>query len=650
MALTFATHDIVSDSPTNNFATWNVLAQMGSPSISEGNLKVSLQASSADGGVASMLPVTQKYYWETLLFSGIQGYGLMENTSNAYNDHNAVYYTDGRIYVNGSLITNGATTATSGDVIGVAFDPVAQTIQFFKNNSLIGSYSTTGNGLFPYVGGTGNGAGVTVANFGQDPTFGGNKNTPATVNINGTNVTGPFAPSGTAAGTAGLFYYPPPAGAKALCTANLPDFTPTVTDDTPQDYFKTVLWTGKTAGQDMISYDTTRTSIHGTNPSNIGTVYVGWKPDLAWLKIKSGDTGPHNLYDSLRVDSNNLHPILFSNSTNQENTNNNGFEGFVSNGFELNENGGGGDINGSTSRSYVGWCWKAAGSPSATDDGTGVSGSAKLVDTSGAASSTTCKSFKDAAVTAGASNVICPSKMSINQAAGFSIVSWSGNNTSGATYPHGLSKAPEFIITKTTNAEVHWIVYSSAINSTGYLSLPDDFLTSRNSWFVNNTPPSISVITSGYNSGNHNDSAHNYITYCWHSVEGYSKFGSYIGNDSATGDGPYIHCGFRPALVMYKGSNISSDPYSSWGIADATRSSHNPTGGFETLWANRSTQEGYRGNGSALLGASDVLDIDFLSGGFKIRGSNAPTETNDGPWVYIFMAFAEQPFKYANAR
>ena len=40
--------------------------------------------------------------------------------------------------------------------------------------------------------------------------------------------------------------------------------------------------------------------------------------------------------------------------------------------------------------------------------------------------------------------------------------------------------------------------------------------------------------------------------------------------------------------------------------------------------------------------------VDFLSNGFKAKGTNADLNTSGG--TYIYMAFAEAPFKYANAR
>ena len=128
------------------------------------------------------------------------------------------------------------------------------------------------------------------------------------------------------------------------------------------------------------------------------------------------------------------------------------------------------------------------------------------------------------------------------------------------------------------------------------------------------------MISTGYNSGTHNDSAHNYITYCWHSVAGYSKIGSYVGNGSA--DGPFVELGFRPAWVMVK----RTDTGNGWEIHDSARDPYNPSGDY--LMANETAYS-----------FATTSNIDFLSNGFKIRTN--VNSTNNGSGTYIYMAFAE---------
>jgi hypothetical protein len=117
--------------------------------------------------------------------------------------------------------------------------------------------------------------------------------------------------------------------------------------------------------------------------------------------------------------------------------------------------------------------------------------------------------------------------------------------------------------------------------------------------------------------------------YCWHSVDGFSKIGSYTGNGST--DGPFIYTGFQPKYVMVKKTSAAE----SWFIADDARESYNP---FDYgLLADSS--------GAELI---SVKMIDLLSNGFKPR--KVTGYHNDSGATYIYMAFAEFPFKYANAR
>ena len=131
-----------------------------------------------------------------------------------------------------------------------------------------------------------------------------------------------------------------------------------------------------------------------------------------------------------------------------------------------------------------------------------------------------------------------------------------------------------------------------------------------------------------------NHSNANIIAYCWHSVEGYSKFGSYTGNGST--DGPFVYCGFRPAFVMWKVTTTTE----SWTIFDTARDEYNFA--RYRVHPNLSNAET---TGSETVGN---IAMDIVSNGFKIR--NTSTNLNESEETYIFMAFAEQPFNYANAR
>jgi hypothetical protein len=121
-----------------------------------------------------------------------------------------------------------------------------------------------------------------------------------------------------------------------------------------------------------------------------------------------------------------------------------------------------------------------------------------------------------------------------------------------------------------------------------------------------------------------------YIAYCFHSVDGYSKMGSYTGNGDA--DGTFVYTGFRPAFILRKGSSFVKD----WWMGDSKRSTYNTESA--SLYPNKTDAE-YTGTGH---------ELDWVSNGFKIRNTNSSFNT-DGE-TYIYIAFAETPFKYSNAR
>jgi len=610
--MAFSTHDIVSDSPTNNFATLNPIdPTTGSPNLEDGNLKYTAGTGYVHANGTFFLK-SGKWYFEfhptTELNSSnkIAMIGFREKTN-----INEFYYRNDGLMFDGTSSAGNSTynTLTARDVIGcyLNLDDNNGEITFYKNGSVENGSPFASNifanlttkAFVPFTVGY---DATSYANFGQDPTFGGNKNTPATVN----GVTGPFAPSGDAEGTAGLFYYPPPADALALCTANLPDFTPTVGGDTPQDYFKAVTYSGNGGTQ----------SITG----------VGFQPDLVWIKTRNA-TANHALFDSIRGVGNVLQP----NTTLDAQTDNNTLTSFDSNGFSLG-NATGSYITNTSTYTFVGWCVKAGGAPTA--DNTATSG-AMNANGSAATSSNSSVSLNgtlQSNYTPAGSPTIYPKRMSINTDAGFSIVKYTGTGSS-ATVPHGLSSAPDLRIIKgldtNTDETQHWFVWSahSGSNAEGRLDLTNVFDLSA-STMNGDSPVNSNTFPIGSNARN-NQSGKNYIAYCWHSVEGYSKFGSYTGNGSA--DGPFVYCGFRVGWLMYK----RTDTTGNWAILDNKRNLYNVVN--NRLFADEPWVE------SDLFGVAD-----FTSNGFKIRTDAGSTNATNG--TYIFMAFAEQPFKFSNAR
>jgi hypothetical protein len=305
-----------------------------------------------------------------------------------------------------------------------------------------------------------------------------------------------------------------------------------------------------------------------------------FSPDLVWTKRRD-TTGNHLLYDSIRgagfyVSSN------LSNSQNgaaQLNT----LASFDSNGFTVGTSGGS-NASGAT---YAAWCFNAG--------------------TNAAASNT------DGSIT---------STVKANTEAGFSIVSYTGNNGSSATIGHGLSSAPELVIIKARNFTAGWptlaapngtIVYTRRLNDTGATD------SGLGSVFFNSTAPTSTVFSVG-NSDEVND-GYDYIAYCFHSVDGYQKVGSYTG---ATPSQPVVETGFQPAFVMIKRTDTSGYD---WNIYDNKRDTTNPNEKY--LEANTSAAEA-TGRG-----------INFLSNGFQIYGTSQSVNASGG--TYIYLAIAADP-------
>jgi hypothetical protein len=221
-------------------------------------------------------------------------------------------------------------------------------------------------------------------------------------------------------------------------------------------------------------------------------------------------------------------------------------------------------------------------------------------------------------------------------APGFDIVTFTGTGASRAI-AHSLGAAPAFIIIKQRSADgpfsgaTNWRCYHKSIGASKLLQLNLTTQAVSDSTMFNNTEPTGAVFSLGTdNMLNNTGSA--YIAYLWAEVPGFSKFDSYTGNGSA--DGPFVYCGFKPRWVMVKASTATSG----WYIIDRARSSVN-VANLE-LSANIADAEYTR---TSSLGCQ----VDFLANGFKLRSSDSG---NGSGFPYIFVAFAEAPFKYANAR
>ncbi len=213
----------------------------------------------------------------------------------------------------------------------------------------------------------------------------------------------------------------------------------------------------------------------------------------------------------------------------------------------------------------------------------------------------------------------------MNTDVGFSIISYT--STTG-TVAHGLGVTPNVIIIKPRNNTDQWTVGHDFLNSSSPwnygIPLNTNAATQTNSGFWNNTAPTSSV----FSTGSWNNS-YNIIAYCFASVDGYSKFGGYNGNNST--DGPFVYTGFRPELIIVRRTNSS---LYGWMMYDNAREPFNVM--HNVIQSNLSSAEA----------GSDNLD--FVSNGFKLRTTGNSFNGSGG--TYIYMAFAEQPFKYANGR
>lgn len=332
---------------------------------------------------------------------------------------------------------------------------------------------------------------------------------------------------------------------------------------------------------------TTYTGTGATQTISNAVNGVSFQPDFVWLKIRSGAAN-HVLIDAVRG----YDKYLASNSTAAEATSTDQFTSFNSNGFTLGANSGAGGNTNQNGSTYVAWQWNAGGST--------------VTNTSGSISS----------------------QVRANTTAGCSIVTYTGTG-SAATVGHGLGVAPRMVIIKQRNSAADWVVKHASLSSNDATLILNNTSASTvyspSVW--NNTAPTSTVFSIGTNTAN-NTNTNTYVAYCFAPVAGYSAFGSYTGNGST--DGPFVYLGFRPRFVMVK----RTDTTGNWIIWDSARDTYNTTNLI--LFPNLSNAE------------STAENIDFLSNGFKLRVTSAGDNASGG--TYIYAAFAENPFKYANAR
>ena len=672
-------NDSVTDTPTNNFCTLNILDRSGN-SPSNGNLQGGTANTSGWRHTRSTfaLPSTGKWYWEykipTSATDGSNGwitgiaYSNLGLTQDINSDSTGLYgrQTQGK-YNNSSSspVTNSHfTTVSDNDILQFAYDADGQKLYTGKNNTWelsadpsAGSnpnWTSVASGGFPMAGSYGSNRYV-VLNFGQQG-----------------------------------FTYTPPTGYKALSSANLPD--PTIL--LPNEHFDTLLWTGNSSSGGS---GVTQT-ISGLN----------FAPDWVWIKNRS-HSNVHTLHDAVRG----VNKQLYSASSDAETSYPGRLQAFNSNGYQL---GADGDVN-FNNYTYVGWNWNAGNTDGKTytvkvvsdsgnkyrfdnfgtsavtldlaeggtyifnmDDSSNAShpfsigtaangtvytsgityfldGVSKTYNeyTSGFSAASTRRlhitvpasapqlyywcsvhSGMGGAIntnsTLGSSNFdgSTQSTAKVNASAGFSIVTYTGTG-SLTTLGHGLGAAPQVVITKPRSATGSWgflhTVGDPSAENRIHLNDDGGYIGYQGYKLWGDTVPTSSVFTVREDAST-NASSVTYVAYVFSEVAGYSKFGKYKGNGSS--EGPFVFCGFKPALVIIKRTDTSGY----WVIHDSKRDPINPND--EDLYANTT--------GSAVT----TVRHDFLSNGFKLRTSTVYVNANNSP--YLYLAFAESPFKNARAR
>ena len=651
-------NDSLEDTPTLNYPTLNSNIGSGARSgatPSNGNLDVAGTDESTNRATFVFGPghiTTGKWYWEVTSTGGTSGQragltgdltGSQGSSGVFFRQNNLSWFSsiNYKKYTQTSETSDGS--YSTGDVIGIAYSADDGEIQYYKNGSLaltddtLPSVSTTELHIFIFATNSGsNGWPTGSINFGQR-----------------------------------AFAYTPPTGYKKLNSVNLPD--PTIKK--PNQYFDTLLYSGN-------------------GSQNRAITGLNFKPDWVWLKSRT-NTYFHQVHDTVRGTS---AGVLYANNTDAEDSTY-GLGSFDSNGFTVYKDGNN-DAQNDSGQTYVVWNWDAGETdsktytvtvvndggnkyrfdgygtsavtlslakggtytfnyPSAhplrfstTSDGThgggseytsGVSTYGNSITITVAANAPTlyyyCSqhSGMGGAVntnsTLGSSNFdgTTQAVVKANTTAGFSIVTYTGNGSNSSTVGHGLGVTPDAVIIKRRDGSGSWIFESPHtyngrgmyLNETNGSNTAGTDTTSRSSTLV-------TFVDSGDTNRRVNINGETYVMYCFSNVNSYSKIGKYTGNGSS--DGTFIFTGFRPAWIMIKKTSGSSR----WQINDIKRNPENVTDAL--LFAEDSIAES----------ASSSHNMDLLSNGFKHR--NTEGELNGNGSTFIYLAFAEAPFKYARAR
>ncbi len=576
--------DQMIDTPTNNFATLNPLATATyAPTYGQGNLEAI--ANTTDASVNNFMGYSTigfssgKWYAEYVPISKNTGgsgnyiiFGITDSTKNktTYAMNGAFewgYSSEGVYYHDGSSVSTGFDTYTLGDIISCAVDLDNNKIYWAKNGTWQNSADPAGGtGSVAITSPAGGDSGSYFFELGKTST---SRSYTSKINFGADSS---FSGSKTAQGNQdgndkGDFYYEPPSGFLALCEDNLN--TPEI--KLPGENFNTVLYTG--------------------TGSELAVTGVGFQPDLTIIRARQLAYN-NRAFDSVRG----VTKELYTNSSGAEVTDTESLKSFDSDGFTLGDSSG---VNPSSSSNMVSWNWYAP---------TSVSGST--------VSSGTAKTYSGKA----------------NAGAGFSITKYEGNGTNYHWVPHSLGVAPELAIVRKYGggASEQWPVLAWNFTSDIYQTFKLDNNAAQanaGSGGATNAVPNSTYVKFGLDD-NVNSNGVDMIMYCFASIGGYSKVGSYEGNSNT--DGSFIYTGFSPGFVILKTINGTGN----WNTLDNKRDPYNVVKDY------------------IYLNATDVntpaTSLDFLSNGFKLRINDS--YWNDSSYEYLYIAFAESPFKYSNAR
>ena len=523
-------NDSVTDTPTNNFCTFNPLKVNPSAPIvfKEGNLEHNGVSGNNHLRSATTMQVTSgKWYVEFKFVSGYEttngtvGFGICTDAGHRDSNNDAAWYENSNNFLalqyrnDGEVVRSevgtstdeltGLSTFVNGDVMGLALD--LDNDKFFISKN--GTWFSNGTGTQDPANGT-------------NPLYSGGVLTSRKSDGFYFNISGYSAQVVSADFGQHGYAYTPPTGFKAVNTANLPD--PSIA--LPDEHFAPLLYTG--------------------NDTDDRSLTVGFQPDLTILKQRDAAKNWY-WYDSVRG----VNKQLLSNASNAEAEIADRLQAFESNGIQI---GASSEINNNSS-TYVNYSWNAGGSTATNNDGSRTA------------------------------------QVRANTTAGFSIVTSTSGGSSSGTYDsfgHGLGVAPNIIIFKNRDISDNWSIYNSNFSTAYSKILQFNTIaetTSSNHWgTANPTSTTFSLNQGAVFTG----ADQNLVAYCFSEVAGYSKFGSYTGNGSA--DGTFVYLGFRPALVIIKRTD-TSNTYTDWFIFDNKRTTVNDSGGDEYLEANTANAE-----------------------------------------------------------